>query len=252
MKRNILAGILALLLLLTCGCASAQPTEPSTEPPTVPTGEPTDPTDRPTEPPTDPPTEPPTEPYVPDVKPDTVGIYIPAEDGTRNRKRIAEFAAKRTAKKDIDCFEILASHDAVAAGSSFKSIWNTAWESHTPQETAKIGFHIEFSLTDGTLISQTVLKPSDAAWFYDYLEIYLYDDINQKAGAWYSHLEDKDMKENTIISSIKLTSGSKIAQVGVIQLTAFIYNGDDCFDEAGSYIGTVQETILIFDEYGVE
>jgi hypothetical protein len=53
------------------------------------------------------------------------------------------------------------------------------------------------------------------------------------------------MKEETIITSIKLTSGSKIAQVGDITLTAFIYNGDDCFDADGNYIGLVSETIVI-------
>jgi hypothetical protein len=76
----------------------------------------------------------------------------------------------------------------------------------------------------------------------------MYDDINQPTGAWYSHLEDKDMDEDTIISSIKLTSGSKISEVGTIFLTAFIYNAEDNFDEAGNYIGLVKETIAIFDE----
>lgn len=253
MKSRVFCAILALLMVLTCGCvAPAEPTAPATEPPTQPTDPPTEPTEPPTEPPTDPPTspptDPPTEPYVPEVYPNTVGIYIPAADGTRNRKRIAEFVSKRTAKKDIDCFEIFASHDSVVSGSSFKSMWKNIWQSHGEHENARIGFYIEFQLTDGTVISQTIRKPGDVAWFYDYLEIYMYDDINQPAGAWYSHLEDKDMDEDTIISSIKLTSGSKISEVGTIFLTAFIYNAEDNFDDAGNYIGTVKETIAIFDE----
>lgn len=186
-----------------------------------------------------------TEPYIPQISPDTVGIYIPAANGTAARKHITEFKSVRTAKTDIDCFEILATQVALAEGSSFRSIWNAAWDSHEATESAKIGFHISFTLTGGETVSKQLLKPSDSSSFYDYLEIYMYDDVHVAPGVWYTHLEDKDMKEETIITSIKLTSGSKIAQVGDITLTAFIYSGDDCFDEEGNYIGLVSETIVI-------
>jgi hypothetical protein len=73
----------------------------------------------------------------------------------------------------------------------------------------------------------------------------MYDDVHVTPGVWYTHLEDKDMKDETVITSIKLTSGSKIKQVGDIALTAFIYNGDDCFDAEGNYIGLISETIVI-------
>lgn len=246
MKNRFFILLLAAVLIISAGCSPAlHPTNTDTEPPTEPpTSTPT--TDAPTEPPTEPPTEAPTEPTAPPIHPDTVGIYIPAEDGTRNRKRIGEFIAKRTAKTDIDCFEILASHNSVVEGSSYKTMWKNAWNSQGEFSDAKIGFYISFQLDDGTEISQTVLKPSDAAWFYDYLEIYLYDDIHQTG--WYSHLEDSDIQENTVISSIKLTSGSKISHVGTIFLTAFIYNSTDNFDETGMYIGNVSETIAIFDK----
>ena len=73
----------------------------------------------------------------------------------------------------------------------------------------------------------------------------MYDDVHVTPGVWYTHLEDKDMKEDTIITSIKLTSGSRIAEVGDIVLTAFIYDGADCFDADGIYIGAVSESIMI-------
>lgn len=184
----------------------------------------------------------------PEIHPDTVGIYIPAEDGTRARKRITEFTAKRTAKKDIDCFEILASREDLVKGSSFAGIWNGAWDSHRQTDGAKIGFIIEFSLSGGKNVHAQILKPSDSADFFDYLEVYLYDDIHQTPGVWYTHLEDADMKEETVISSIKLTSGSRIAEVGDIYLTAFIYQGQECFDENGDYCGEVLETICITEE----
>jgi hypothetical protein len=172
-----------------------------------------------------------------------VGIYIPAENGTAARKRITEFSAKRTAKTDIDCFEVLASDAELVSGASFKSIWNESWNAHGENDGTKVGFHLTFTLSDGTEISQTIRKPGDAKYFYDFLEVYLYDDIHQTG--WYSHLEDGDMKEETMITSIKLTSGSRIGEVGDIFLTAFLYTGDDCFDEEGNYIGTVQQTVKI-------
>ena len=55
----------------------------------------------------------------------------------------------------------------------------------------------------------------------------------------------ENIKEETVISSIKLTAGSKIAQVGDILLTAFIYQGEDCFDADGQYLGDVMYTVEI-------
>lgn len=246
MKKSVISILIcaALLCTLFVGCRQdAEPDSTTTQPPqttaqatTVPSTPPVTTTVPPT-------TQ--TEPYIPDISPNTVGIYIPAANGTKARSRITAFSSVRTAKKDIDCFEILATQEELAEGSSFASIWNAAWDSHENTESAKIGFHIAFSLTSGETVSKQLLKPSDSASFYDYLEIYMYDDVHVAPGVWYTHLEDKNMTEETVITSIKLTSGSKIAQVGDITLTAFIYNGDDCFDSEGNYIGLVSESIVI-------
>lgn len=249
--KKWMAGILGVAMALAMlGCQEEQPEEtiretqaavtempaytttPTTEPlPVETTAEMTLPQE----------TEP---PYIPEVYPDVIGIYIPADDGTKARVHVTEFSSSRKAKKDIDCFEVFASTDERVEGKSFRAMWNAVWESHENRENAKIGFEIEFLCGD-TVVKKTLLKPSDAEEFYDYLEIYMYDDINQTPGQRYTHLDDKDMKEETVISSIKLTSGSKIAEVGDIILTAFIYNGDDCFNSKGEYIGTVLETVLI-------
>ena len=245
MKRSVSLILLIAVLLcaLLAGCnTQEEPTVTVTQPnpTTVPATTVPSTTPATTVPPT---TQ--TDPYVPQISPDTVGIYIPAANGTAARKHITEFQSVRTAKTDIDCFEILATQVALAEGNSFKSIWNAAWDSYEGSENAKIGFHISFTLSSGETVSKQLLKPGDSASFYDYLEIYMYDDVHVATGVWYTHLEDKDMTEETVITSIKLTSGSKIAQVGDITLTAFIYNGEDCFDAEGNYIGQVFETIVI-------
>ena len=239
-------------LLILAGCTAASPEDSgavlpeTTEPATAaPTTETTAPPPETTEPTTVPTTEPTTAPTAPEIFPDRVGIYIPADDGTKARKRITEFAAKRRAKEDIDCFEILATQVDKTESGAFRNIWSNAWNTEPTDPNAKIGFHISFPLASGETVSATLLKPGDSKFFYDYLEIYLYDDIHQTPGQWYTHLEDSDMKEETVISSIKLTSGSKIAEVGDITLTAFIYTGADCFDPDGNYIGAVSEIITV-------
>lgn len=238
----ILAVLLAAALLLPQGAQPAVPTQITTAPTTEATQESTVPTQAPTVQ-TTAPTEATTLPEIPEIKPETVGLYIPAEDGTKARKLVSVFEGKRVAKQDIDCFEALATQEAYVSGSSFTGIWKQAWEDAGAAQDSKIGYMIEFALADGQTVKQTIRKPSDAKWFYDYLEIYLYDDIHQKG--WYSHLEDENITAQTVISSIKLTAGSKIAQVGDILLTAFIYQGDDCFDAEGRYIGDVLYTVSL-------
>lgn len=55
-----------------------------------------------------------------------------------------------------------------------------------------------------------------------YIEVYLYDDVHQEAGAWYSHLTEADTTEQTVISSVKLTGGAKIDAVEKLSLTAYL------------------------------
>lgn len=252
MKRIIPILSLLLALMLLCGCAASDPdpveTDPTESTPPPASEEPT--TEATTEATTEPePTE--TDPpettvpvVIPEVYPDVVGFYIPAGNGSRDRVFVTEFSAPRVAAQDIDCFEVFASQDEVIPGASFATMWKNVWESHENTEGAKIGFHIEFTLDSGEVISQTLLKPSDAQSFFEYLEIYMYDDVHV-SGGWYSHLEDDQMTEETIISSIKLHGGKRIDEVGDIVFTVFIYNGEDCFDTEGNYIGTVSQTIVI-------
>ena len=77
------------------------------------------------------------------------------------------------------------------------------------------------------------------------MECYLYDDIHQN-GAWeYYHLLPTSMKGSTMITSIKLTAGKKIDQVEDIQLTAFLYRGEEDSNAAGRYAGQNFSTIGI-------
>ena len=184
-------------------------------------------------------------PFVPEIYPNTVGLYIPAGDGTKDRVKVTEFTSNWTAKKDIDCFEAFASAETRITGTRFADMWKTSWDSHENGQNGKLGYILSFTCSDGTSATHVIRKPSDADSFKEYIEVYLYDDINQVPGVRYTHLSDSEITADTIISSIKLTCGSKIDEVKDITLTAFIYNGEDCFDSDGAYIGQVKASVSI-------
>ena len=47
--------------------------------------------------------------------------------------------------------------------------------------------------------------------------------MHQTPGEWYSHIEEGDVNEKTIATSIKLTAGSNIDSVDKMHLKAYIY-----------------------------
>ena len=76
--------------------------------------------------------------------------------------------------------------------------------------------------------------------------MYLYDDINNDG--FYSHLTEENSSDNTIISSIKLTSGTYYEKIeSDITLTVFTYDKDD-INENNEYIGNSKYTIIIKKE----
>ena len=107
----------------------------------------------------------------------------------------------------------------------------------------RIGYFLSFETTLG-VINKTVLKPVDTKDFFNYLEIYLYDDYHQNGG-WYSHVTEEEFNENTLLTSIKLTAGLEVEKIiSDITLTAFTYDSDD-FDEEGNYRGISKYTIIV-------
>ena len=113
-------------------------------------------------------------------------------------------------------------------------------------ENSKIGYIVSFKLKSGEEINTTIKNPDDVFVYRNYLENYLYDDINQVQGEWYSHLLQSEVTDKTRMTSIKFTAGQDIDKVGdTIKLTAFVYNSDDDFDASGNYKGNVSYTVTI-------
>ena len=109
----------------------------------------------------------------------------------------------------------------------------------------KIGWEISFDTYDKKIYKK-ISFPNDTSDFYDYLEVYLYDSLNQEIGAWYSHLLDEQIKDNTLLTTIKLTCGNKCNEItSNIHVKVFSYNGNDDFDDLGFYRGSSYSNLII-------
>ena len=115
-----------------------------------------------------------------------------------------------------------------------------------PEKKYKIGFNLSYDLTDGTHISQNIFGPSTTQTNYDYIEVYLYDSYKHRNDSFYSHIEEFEYNEETLMTSIKLTAGSKFNDISSkITLSVFTYNEDDFDEETSEYRGVSKYSLLI-------
>lgn len=163
-----------------------------------------------------------------------LGLFL-YDNNYRNKERLEDtYYTNFTSGSDIGSFEVFLTSDKVISGSSFKDTWNKYYNNYENIDNHKIGFNIKFILEDGTNYNANFLEP-DIYKFGKYFYIYLYDDIHQKDGITYSHLES--MEDNTLLTSIKIYAVDGIDRVENIILSAFSYDTEDDFDEEGNYRG---------------
>lgn len=147
--------------------------------------------------------------------------------------------------KEIAVFNIYYTNKEKLDSTNIKYNYQKYYNEYDNIDNYKTGFYISFE-AEGKKIEQLALDPTSKHAMTPYLYIYLYDDINQTEGAFYSHLEPEDVKDNTIISSIKLflaQEGKKITSP--ITLTVFTYDSDDDFTEDKHYRGISSYNVTI-------
>ena len=179
-----------------------------------------------------------------DNNPINIGIYMYYNSYT-NRKRLTEYQTTWTLNVDLCSLEIFYTNENEIPGTNIKSLWNDYKNKYENIDNYKIGYNIIFDTKNKGQINKNILTPNDTWEIYDYLQIYLYDDIHQEDGAWYSHITNEEYNNNTILSSIKLTGSTLTDEItSDIKLTAFTYDEDD-FDEQNNYRGKSKDTITI-------
>ena len=190
----------------------------------------------PTNTPTSTPSTPTPRPYI-DDNPVVVGLY-------QNGVLIHELNANIINGVDIASFDVYFTNEENTGSSNTKQNFNKYQANYENAEKYKIGFYLSFK-TNEKNYEATITKPNVYATT-PYIYNYLYDDIHQADGAWYSHVEEGEENESTIYSSIKLFAAEKTEEIiSPITLTVFTYDTQDDFDEFGNYRGKSKYTITI-------
>ena len=178
-----------------------------------------------------------------DDNPIKLGLYL-YTGSYNNKEKLSTYETPFVSGSDIGSFEVFFTDEEVINGNSFKSLFNSYYDKYVGIDNYKIGYNIEFTLSDGTVNKFNLLEPN--TYLYgDYFYTYLYDDIHVNDGEFYSHLES--INDDTLITSIKIYAVDKIDEVDKIKLTVFTYDNDD-FDEEGNYKGTSKYSINIINK----
>ena len=175
-----------------------------------------------------------------DDNPIKLGLYLYTNN---NRVLLSEYTTEWTLNKDLCSLEVYYTNEQNLPKYKQKDLWNNYYNNYQNIDNYKIGYNIVFS-TQNKEINKNILSPKDTNEVYDYIQIYLYDDINQTS-SWYDHINEEEFNTKTILSSIKLTGSTKTNEIiSNITLTAFTYDDND-FDNNNNYRGISKFTTTI-------
>lgn len=169
-----------------------------------------------------------------DSNPIKVGLFLCDNNYTNKNKLVDTYYTDFISGVDIGSFEVFLTEDNIITGNKFKDTWNKYYSMYEDISEYKVGFNIKFILKDGTNFNGNFLEP-DIYKFSKYFYVYLYDDINQIDGTFYSHLEE--VNDNTMLTSIKIYAVDGIDEVENFILSVFTYKNSDDFDKDGNYRG---------------
>lgn len=176
-----------------------------------------------------------------DNNPIKVGLYS-------NGKLITTYKNKFKNDKDIANFDIYFTNEEDVYSNNTKYNFNKYKEQYENIDNYKIGFYIEFEDNEKKY-EKIILDPDVEFALSPYIYIYLYDDIHQPDGAWYSHITKDDYNDDTVFSSIKLYMAEYCEKITTpITLTVFTYDDFDDFNEDGYYRGNSYHTVTIINE----
>ena len=176
-------------------------------------------------------------PVYKDDNPIKLGLYV-------DENLISNYTTDKINGKDIGVFNVYYTKQDKLENNNVKYNWNKYYNEYENIDKYKIGYIISFTV-DNKIYKEQILDPNSTFIFSPYIYIYLYDDINQPDGAWYSHILPEEVTDNTIYSSIKLFKADNISNItSPITLSVFTYDEDD-FDSNNNYIGSSIYTITI-------
>ena len=172
-----------------------------------------------------------------------IGFYSSNDSGLI---RINKINKTLVPMEDIGIFQIYPSDDNIInLNGGFGNSFYNEWMKYNTNNNLKIGFNIKFS-TDTEDISYNIFNPSNCMEKWQYLLNYLYDDYANRGKGFYSHIEENEFNENTLLTSIKLQSSGECDKIkkDKILLTVFTYDTEDDFKD-NEYRGNSSATLTI-------
>lgn len=118
------------------------------------------------------------------------------------------------------------------------------YERYKNGANVKNGIMIEFEKGEEK-IKKTIINPADVWQYFDYVQVYLYDDILHQNDSWYSHITEEEFNDNTNVTTFKITAGYHMDEVtSDVVITAFSYDSEDDFKD-GFYRGNSSYQIVL-------
>ena len=170
------------------------------------------------------------EKYV-DSNPIINGLY---NKTNQNRHLVKNIDSKFILNQDIAVFSTFFTNENTIPNNYIKDVFYTYYNNFNNIENYKIGYTISFNVNEKKYFKQ-ILNIEDSKKLYDFIQIYLYDDLVPEKNTFYSHLET--INENTLITTIKLTGSTNTHLItSPITLGVFTYLETD-FDKNNLYKG---------------
>ena len=180
-----------------------------------------------------------------DDNPIKIGIYTRDSNGYHLVKN--EISLPWNQYKDIIVFKILPTQEDNINGWYMQDVFPKYWNLYDNINDYKIGFTLKYTTKDGNF-KWNIINPSDRMYdVFNYVQLYVYDDVTPSKGSWYDHLDDHEITEGVRFTSIKLCASTFINDIiRSMELTVFTYNDYNDFDpETGEYRGNSSYTIKI-------
>lgn len=146
---------------------------------------------------------------------------------------------------DVAYFAVFTSEETEIDFTYWDETWVDRWEAEGLDDSYKIGFQFTAYLNNGRTESATVLGPEDTFALEEYFELYLYDCVAHAHDSWYSHITENTNYDDTKNVMVKVTLRNGCYDIAFIELTAFVYSGEDEFDADGNYKGANKATLII-------
>ena len=171
-----------------------------------------------------------------DNNPIKLSLYV-------DKNKVSEYMSPMTIYKDIVSLECYYTEDNRIIDGRFKDVFNKYYSNYQNIDEYRIGYYIKFNTTDGE-VSKYIYRPSDVESFFNYIQVYLYDDVHQES-SYYSHVTNEEYNDNTLLTSIKLTASMYIDRVNSdVEVMAFTYKSSDINDK-NEYMGNSKYKVLI-------